>query len=100
MSNKDTERSGNNPDRQRTSRSLPRKISSNPQVLYLQSVETQTRRLAHHISQMRGRAAGMGVRGDMMVQVEAGLARQTRDTLEDIERLYREMKILKMHLEQ
>ena len=43
---------------------------------------------------------GVGVRREVLEQVEAGLARKTRDTMEDIERLYREMKILKTHLEQ
>ena len=81
-------------------------FSTNPLVLYLQSVEAQTRCLSHHLSQVRGRVTtsslvgGVGVRREVLVQVEAGLARKTRDTLEDIEKLYREMKILKTHLEQ
>ena len=42
---------------------------------------------------------GVGVRREVLVQVEAGLVRKTRDTMEEIERLYRDMKILKTHLE-
>ena len=42
--------------------------------------------------------AGVGVRREVLVQVEAGLARKTWDTMEDIERHYREMKIPKTHI--
>ena len=73
-------------------------------VQYLRRVSDKTRHLSQHLSQYRASISshipGVGVRSDMLVQVEAGLASKTQHTMEDIQMLYKEMKTLKSHIEQ
>ena len=68
---------------------------------YLHWVEGQTRCMAQQMSHYRARVSTPGVpRSELLVQVQAGLCSKTHDTVQDIEILYQEMRILKTYLEQ
>ena len=76
---------------------------TSPLVIHMQNIKAQTKFLTRRLAQLRGCVSNkipeVGVRRDILVQIDAGLAGKTRDTLEDIETLYNEMKTIKEHIE-
>ena len=76
---------------------------TSPVVIHMQNIEAQTKFLTRRLAQLRGCVSNklpeVGVRREILVQIDAGLASKTTDTLEDIETLYNELKTLKEHIE-
>ena len=72
-------------------------------VIHMRNIEARMKFLTRRLAQLRGCVSNkipeVWVRRDILVQIDAGLSSKTRDTLEDIETLYNEMKTLKEHIE-